>query len=115
VGYGKPPLHTRFKKGQSGNPRGRPRGAKNLSTLVSDALDQTVVVPGNESVTVAAVIETSHCVIHTWAHEVHDLTLYQFDLYSCAHFDPLVVCQILKKSPGFRDVRTDRTIGLEKM
>ena len=26
VGYGKPPLHTRFRKGQSGNPAGRPRG-----------------------------------------------------------------------------------------
>jgi hypothetical protein len=24
VGYGKPPRHTRFKSGQSGNPRGRP-------------------------------------------------------------------------------------------
>src|SRR6266851_3230749 len=47
VGYGKPPLHTRFKKGQSGNLRGRPRGAKNLTTLVSDALDQLVVVTEN--------------------------------------------------------------------
>src|SRR5579872_3351434 len=28
VGYGKPPVHTRFRKGQSGNPRGRPRGTK---------------------------------------------------------------------------------------
>jgi hypothetical protein len=27
VGYGKPPVHSRFCKGQSGNPRGRPRGA----------------------------------------------------------------------------------------
>ena len=26
VGYGKPPKHTRFKKGQSGNPKGRPKG-----------------------------------------------------------------------------------------
>src|SRR5262249_59750269 len=26
VGYGKPPVHTRFRKGQSGNPRGRRRG-----------------------------------------------------------------------------------------
>src|SRR6266849_2816817 len=47
VGYGKPPVHTRFRKGQSGNPRGRPRGSKNLTTLVSDALDQLVVVTEN--------------------------------------------------------------------
>jgi Family of unknown function (DUF5681) len=44
VGYGKPPLHTRFKTGQSGNPRGRPRGSKSLATLVGEALDQKVVV-----------------------------------------------------------------------
>ena len=29
VGNGKPPEHSRFKPGQSGNPRGRPKGAKN--------------------------------------------------------------------------------------
>tara|TARA_R110002073_G_scaffold4543_1_gene29534 strand:+ start:1278 stop:2003 length:726 start_codon:yes stop_codon:yes gene_type:complete len=29
VGYGKPPRHSRFKKGQSGNPYGRPVGSKN--------------------------------------------------------------------------------------
>ena len=34
VGYKKPPLHSRFKKGQSGNPRGRPRGAKNFSSVL---------------------------------------------------------------------------------
>ena len=44
VGYGKPPCHTRFKKGQSGNPRGRPSGSKNLKTLLNEALNEPVVV-----------------------------------------------------------------------
>jgi hypothetical protein len=47
VGYGKPPRHTRFTKGQSGNPRGPPRGAKNLKTLLSDALNECVIVAEN--------------------------------------------------------------------
>ena len=44
VGYGKPPQHSRFRKGQSGNPRGRPKGSKNLATIVGAALDQKIVV-----------------------------------------------------------------------
>ena len=47
VGYKKPPLHSRFKKGQSGNPRGRPRGAKNFSSVLNDALNQPVFVTEN--------------------------------------------------------------------
>src|SRR5712672_1685761 len=47
VGYGKPPRHSRFKTGQSGNPRGRPPGAKNLRTLLSEALNETVIVTEN--------------------------------------------------------------------
>lgn len=47
VGYGKPPRHTRFKPGQSGNPRGRPKDAKNLSTLVHETLNEQVVVAEN--------------------------------------------------------------------
>jgi hypothetical protein len=44
--YRKPPLDTRFKKGQSGNPRGRP--AKNLAALLAAALSETVTVTENE-------------------------------------------------------------------
>jgi Family of unknown function (DUF5681) len=29
VGYGQPPMHSRFKSGQSGNPKGRPKGSRN--------------------------------------------------------------------------------------
>jgi len=47
VGYGKPPRHTRFKKGQSGNPRGRPKGSKNLTTLLGEALNEPVIVAEN--------------------------------------------------------------------
>src|SRR5436305_13442975 len=47
VGYRNPPRHTRFTKGQSGNPRGRPPGAKNLKTLLSDALNEFVIVSEN--------------------------------------------------------------------
>jgi len=47
VGYGKPPKHTRFSKGSSGNPRGRPRGAKNWATLVRGAVFAQVEVREN--------------------------------------------------------------------
>ena len=42
VGPGRPPLHTRFKKGQSGNPGGR--SAKSLPALLANALNETIVV-----------------------------------------------------------------------
>ena len=43
--YRKPPLHTRFKKGQSGNPRGRPK--KDLPALLVAALNAPVYVTTN--------------------------------------------------------------------
>ena len=42
MGPGRPPLHTRFQKGQSSNPSGR--SAKSLPALLADALNETVVV-----------------------------------------------------------------------
>jgi Family of unknown function (DUF5681) len=47
VGFGKPPRHTRFRKGQSGNPKGRPRGSKNLATIMEKVLKEPVVISEN--------------------------------------------------------------------
>lgn len=44
VGYCRPPVHTRFKKGQRANPNGRPKGAKNLRTLAQEKLGAKVTV-----------------------------------------------------------------------
>ncbi len=44
VGYGKPPKHTRFQPGQSGNPRGRPKGTKNLKTDLMEELGEKIIV-----------------------------------------------------------------------
>ncbi len=47
VGYKKPPQHSRFQPGKSGNPKGRPKGAKGLSTLLEKAMKETVTVQKN--------------------------------------------------------------------
>jgi hypothetical protein len=44
VGYKKPPLHSRFKKGRSGNRRGRPRGRQSLAKVVSKIFDTRISV-----------------------------------------------------------------------
>ena len=44
VGYGNPPVHTRFKPGQSGNPKGRRKGQRNIRTVVNEALNQPITI-----------------------------------------------------------------------
>jgi hypothetical protein len=44
VGFGKPPAESRFKKGRSGNPGGRPRGTRNFKSDLREELAEPVNV-----------------------------------------------------------------------
>jgi hypothetical protein len=44
VGYGSPPVGSRFRTGASGNPKGRPRGSKNLKTLIRQAMTAKISI-----------------------------------------------------------------------
>lgn len=44
VGYGRPPAATQFKPGTSGNATGRPKGSKNLKTLIKAAMTANILI-----------------------------------------------------------------------
>ena len=44
VGFRKPPVHSRFRKGCSGNSKGRPKGTKNLRTDLTEVLQERITV-----------------------------------------------------------------------
>jgi hypothetical protein len=57
---GNPPKHTQFRKGTSGNPRGRPKGSKNLSTyLMEAARDQVTATVGGRTRTISKLQATT--------------------------------------------------------
>lgn len=48
VGYKKPPKHSQFKKGGSGNAKGRPKRTRNLKTDLAEELAEQIVVREGE-------------------------------------------------------------------
>jgi hypothetical protein len=50
AGYKHPPVKNQFRKGQSGNPRGRRKGQRNLAAVLAEVLRQTVTVTVKQGV-----------------------------------------------------------------
>jgi hypothetical protein len=67
VGYGRPPKDTQFRKGKSGNPAGRPRGAKNKPKLTGGAINdvlrrelgRTVEIRGADGLEMLSIVEAT--------------------------------------------------------
>ncbi|MDO8432185.1 MAG: DUF5681 domain-containing protein [Candidatus Binatus sp.] len=54
VGFGRPPVHSRFRTGCSGNSKGRPKGRKNLRTELTEVLQERITVTeGDRKVTMS--------------------------------------------------------------
>ena len=62
VGYGRPPKEHQFRPGQSGNPSGRPKGARSFKTDLRDELSEVISISeGNKTIEVTkqrAIIKT---------------------------------------------------------
>ena len=57
VGYRRPPQHTRFKRGQSGNPRGRHKGTRSLSSLLEKMFFERVTIREGDRARCLPIIE----------------------------------------------------------
>lgn len=57
VGYGSPPLSTRWKPGQSGNPKGRRKGSKSIETTMAGLLSKSIEIRENGQVRKITIIE----------------------------------------------------------
>ncbi len=57
VGYGKPPRSHRFKPGKSGNPKGRPKGAKSEATILLELFNRKIEIRQNGRVRKITVLE----------------------------------------------------------
>jgi|SRR5271167_4143687 len=60
VGRGKPPRHAQYKKGQTGNKLGRPKGSKNLATIIMEAAHHPVIATiGGKKRTITTLVATA--------------------------------------------------------
>jgi hypothetical protein len=57
VGYKRPPVDRQFKPGQSGYPKGRPKGRKNLKTIFVEVLNKKVKLRDKKGTRTVSLLE----------------------------------------------------------
>jgi hypothetical protein len=50
VGYRRPPIHSRFKPGESGNPKGRPKVRKPMGDIFDEALNERISIRAGDKI-----------------------------------------------------------------
>jgi len=86
AGYCNPPKHSQFKKGKSGNPKGRPKGSQNLGSLVQATFDHKLTTTVNGKLTKMPLIQALITkLVATALNGNHAAMKLAFDLYNGAH------------------------------
>ena len=86
VGYGKPPMHSQFQKGKSGNPKGRPKGSQNLGSLLQATFDHKLTTTVNGKPTKMPLIQALITkLVATALNGNHAAMKLAFDLYNGSH------------------------------
>lgn len=89
VGYRRPPKKSRWKPGQSGNPRGRTKGAKSIATIFRDLFAKRVTVRDQAGIRKVSVLEA--IVVRIIARALQgDMKAAQFILDNAPHVPELI-------------------------
>src|SRR3569832_225313 len=105
VGYRQPPRHTQFRKGQSGNPRGRPKGSMNLEHLVRKRMTALVEVRENGKsrkipMLIAILAKSAHEALHGRSKSFIDMCklLEAANLFSLGELDERPMAEQIRES-----------------
>jgi Family of unknown function (DUF5681) len=101
VGYKRPPVHSRFKPGQSGNPKGRPAGGANAKTAVQRVMNERVSVRRGQKTSTVSALEAMV--------QAHAVKAIKGDARSAA-----MVINVMNRTGLLADQENERTLDTVK-
>jgi hypothetical protein len=101
VGRGRPPRGSQFKKGQSGNPKGRPKGSRNVSTILTRFLDESRTLPDGKRQTFRELVLLKQVMKAAEGSLPHAIWVFSYDEGQAAGADSQVVIELDMGQPAF--------------